>query len=303
MNDSNLAIAIDVGGTKITAALVNRDFQILDQENVRIEQGIFSEVLLKAVDSLLDRNINNFSKIACLGIGLPEYVHEGEAQSNLVISWNYETKLQLQSLVFAKTGSTIPFSVEADVRCGAIGEYSAREEAIKSSILYISWGTGLSTTILLSNGNCLAGARGEAIAFGEWQVCQPGDLAISLENYSSGKGMATQFKALTRRDLTAIEISEVAEGGDVEAQEFLQRVGSVLASEISKFAQVLDPDEIILGGGIGTSNSFVKREVLRSYTQIENDRARPAIISARLSDRSGVIGAAIFAFRLLGSQA
>lgn len=299
MNNRKIAVAIDVGGTTLSAALVNSDYQILDQEDKRIEEGVFSDILLSTVNTLLARNTSHFSIIACAGIGLPEYVNEGEVLSNLVVNWQPDTKTQLDSLIYEIVGSALPFCIESDVRCGAIGEYSARPEITRSSILYISWGTGISTTIVLSDGSCLAGARGEALSFGEWRICKPGDDGLTLEKYVSGKGMAKQFKELTGNELTSIQIAELAEGGDLVATEFLQRVGSVLALEIAKLALVLDPDEIILGGGIGSSDSYVKRQVVSSYSDLKTDLGLPPIISTRLSDFSGIIGAAIFAFRLL----
>lgn len=302
MSHRGIAIAIDVGGTSLSAALVNKDNQILDHEELQLDQGVFNNILLSAVRELLTRNKDAISKISSIGMGLPEYVNANEVHSNVVVAWDSDTKKLLESLVFEIVGRSLPICIESDVRCGAIGEFSARQEKTRSSLLYISWGTGISTTIVLSDGTCLAGVRGEALSFGEWSIYMHGETNMTLEKYVSGKGMATQFKRLTGSELTSIHIAELAENGDLVAREFLQRVGNALGNEIIKLALVLDPDEIILGGGIGSSNSFVKRHVVDLYSNAKTRPGRAPIVSSRLSDNSGTIGAAICAFRLLESS-
>ena len=99
--------------------------------------------------------------------------------------------------------------------------------------------------------------------------------------------------------MSALEINNEALAGNIEAQEFLDKIGAILGNQIAKFALVLDPDEIILGGGIGSSDSLVRNSAVDQYQRVY-PRPRPApVMPARLKSDSGLLGAAIAGFNFV----
>jgi glucokinase len=232
-------------------------------------------------------------------VGLPEYIKDHQIMSNMVVNWNSATTGKIKELVGSKLGRDVAILIESDVRCGAIGEFSKIEKKLVSSLLYVSWGTGISSTIVLPDGSCLSGLNGEALSFGEWEIHDLQGNISTIEKVVSGGGISEQFNNLFKKKLSALEINEEASAGNREAQEFLVKIGSILGNEIAKFALVLDPDEIILGGGIGSSDSLVRNSAVTQYQKVY-PRPKPApVMPARFKSDSGLLGAAIAGFNFL----
>jgi len=303
MSLKEVVIAIDVGGTTIKAGLVDKENEILARQNFGYVETSFDEEIQNCVKKLINDSKEKDLQIIGLSVGLPEYIKDHEIMSNMVVSWNSLTTSKIKELVGSELGRNVPILIESDVRCGAIGEFSKIEKKLVSSLLYISWGTGISSTIVLPNGKCLSGLNGEALSFGEWEIHDVKGNVSTLEKVVSGSGISEQFNNVFKRKLSALEINNEALAGNIEAQEFLNKIGVILGNQIAKFALVLDPDEIILGGGIGSSDSLVRNSAVAQYQRVY-PRPKPApVMPARLKSDSGLLGAAIAGFNFLEGRA
>ena len=303
MSVKEVVIAIDVGGTTIKAGLVDKENEILARQNFGYVETSFDEEIQKCVMKLINDFREKDLQIIGLSVGLPEYIKDHEIMSNMVVSWNSQTTSKIKELVGSELGRDVPILIESDVRCGAIGEFSKIEKKLVSSLLYISWGTGISSTIVLPNGKCLSGLNGEALSFGEWEIHDVEGNVSTLEKVVSGSGISEQFNNVFERKLSALEINNEASAGNKESQEFLNKIGVILGNQIAKFALVLDPDEIILGGGIGSSDSLVRNSAVAQYQRVY-PRPKPApVMPARLKSDSGLLGSAIAGFNFLEGRA
>jgi glucokinase len=303
MSLKDVVIAIDVGGTTIKAGLVNRENEILARQNFSYEAINFDAEIQECVKKLIKDSKEKNLEVVGLSVGLPEYIKDHQIMSNMVVHWNSATTGKIKALVGSELGRDVAILIESDVRCGAIGEFSKIEKKLVSSFLYISWGTGISSTIVLPDGSCLSGLNGEALSFGEWEIQDLQGNASTLEKVVSGSGISEQFNNLFKKKLSALEINEEASAGNREAQEYLVKIGSILGNEIAKFALVLDPDEIILGGGIGSSDSLVRNSAVAQYQKVY-PRPKPApVMPARFKSDSGLLGAAIAGFNFLADSA
>ena len=303
MSVKEVVIAIDVGGTTIKAGLVDKENEILARQNFGYVETSFDEEIQKCVKKLINDFREKDLQIIGLSVGLPEYIKDHEIMSNMVVSWNSQTTRKIKELVGSELGRDVPILIESDVRCGAMGEFSKIEKKLISSLLYISWGTGISSTIVLPDGSCLSGLNGEALSFGEWEIHDLEGNTSTLEKVVSGSGISEQFNKVFKRKLSALEIHNEAVAGNKESQEFLNKIGAILGNQIVKFALVLDPDEIILGGGIGSSDSLVRNNAVAQYQKVY-PRPKPApVMPARLKSDSGLLGAAIAGFNFLEGRA
>jgi glucokinase len=298
-----VVIAIDVGGTTIKAGLVNRENEILARQNFNYVATKFDAEIQECVKKLIKNSKEKDLEVVGLSVGLPEYIKDHEIMSNMVVNWNSATTGKIKELVGSELGRDVAILIESDVRCGAIGEFSKIEKKLISSLLYISWGTGISSTIVLPDGSCLSGLNGEALSFGEWEIQDLQGNTSTLEKVVSGGGISEQFNNLFKKKLSALEINGEASNGNIQAQEFLVKIGSILGNEIAKFALVLDPDEIILGGGIGSSDSLVRTSAVAQYQKVY-PRPKPApVMPARFKSDSGLLGAAIAGFNFFKGSA
>ncbi|WP_237534596.1 ROK family protein, partial [Streptomyces sp. SID3343] len=197
--------ALDVGGTKIAAGLVGADGAVLHRDERptatagRLRDPELAGTRAAAVD-LLATAARLGVTVTGLGAGFPEYVAaDGHLTSREVLAWD---KQPLD--VLSEVAVDLPCAVGSDVRCGALGE--ARHGAGRGldGFFYVSLGTGLSSTIVLA-GSPVTGARGEAIALGEFEVPASVDpnWRGNLEGYASGRGIGDRFGVAGTREVLA----------------------------------------------------------------------------------------------------
>ncbi|MDQ3960235.1 MAG: ROK family protein, partial [Pseudomonadota bacterium] len=113
-----------------------------------------------------------------------------------------------------------------------------------------------------------------------------------IETYLSGPGLVRDFRAVGDRSISALEIGAQAESGDEYADAVLARYEDRLARGLASVINILDPDMIVVGGGL----SNIKRlytEVPRLWSQyVFSDKITTQLVQARFGDSSGVRGAA-----------
>ncbi|MCG5213786.1 ROK family protein [Streptosporangium sp. KLBMP 9127] len=288
--DHDVLLGIDVGGTKVLGALVHRDGTVRETWSLpsRDERGADpgSEVTLRVAAELAARAGAAGLTITAVGAGFPEYISAGRLTSDEVVAWREQPGDLLARLL-----PGIPVVIESDVRCGALAEARLGAGAGLRSVLYISWGTGLSHTLVL-DGVCVAGRRGEAIALGELgvpSVVDPGWRG-NLERYASGQGMAERYTAAT-----GVPVAGARElPGDSTARAVADSAGRALGTVADWLVSLLDPDLVVLGGGLGTSGAEVTRTAARRFAELTARRPLgPRMVTATLGPDAGVIGAAL----------
>jgi glucokinase len=303
------AIGLDIGGTKTAAGIVLWPTGEILRRTVSPtspERG--GEVLLKDVlesaRRLKEKAEDEAIKIAAIGAGVAELVDcDGNVTSSCTIAWCGQP--------VQETLSTIaPARVESDVRAAAFAEAIFGAGRGKRLFVYITVGTGISYC-LMQNGQPLKGAHGNAIAMASSPlstVCTHcgARLRPVLEEYASGPAIAKRF-AQTKRTGSVGDCQGVfraASGGDHDAIEILHSAGEALGVSAAFLINVLDPEMVILGGGLGTAGGIYRDAFERSCREhifAENSRTLP-IVSATLGIDAGVIGAAAAALTQQGIE-
>lgn len=255
-------IGVDIGGTKIAAALVDTSTGEIgtcakvatpSSGNTQKVLGAIREVVarLKAPEGLP------------IGIGVCEFVDNAQ-----VIQSSYSVDLKHIDLGKALKGLG-EITVGSDVRAGAIAEFAFGAARGSASTFYVSAGTGISSCMLL-NGVPLMGAHGMAIVLG----------APPVEIEASGRSLDRQ-----RRDEKFSEDQfrdKIKEAG--------QKTGQVVAT----LANALDPELIVIGGGLGISEPFFSSLADTVHLLTHKDVPSPyRVVPAELGADSGVIGAAL----------
>jgi len=217
-------------------------------------------------------------------VGVPEFVtRQGVLSSALVIAWQEQP-----SHLFATIGPTV---VQSDVRCGALAEATLGAGQGISSMLYVSVGTGISCALVL-DGQLWAGHRGEAIALGELPVDRwvDADSTATLEGFASGCGITDRYG----QGLGAREVLARAATGDARASDIVDSAAAALGAGLAWAVSLVDPELIVLGGGLGSSGGRWLEQVRKRYERLVRPGA-PALNVAELGADSGVIGAALAA--------
>jgi len=209
------------------------------------------------------------------------------------MGWSKQPRDVLEE--FAPGGRCI---VESDVRCGAIAEAVVGAGKGMASFVYVSLGTGLSSTLVIG-GEPWTGARGEAIALGEFR-CEAGHVRSGrLEDQVSGAALAKRFasvRGLEQAD--ARQVIQCANAGDRDAVQIVVTAADALAVGLANFVAVVDPALLVLGGGLGQGEGSFHDRLFDTYRRVVGRRGDPPpMVRAQTGADAGLIGAGLVAWR------
>lgn len=271
------AIGIDVGATKVAVALV-------DSATGRVERSeSFSTSLEGGPQEVLDVCVRLCESLAegvlvsAVGVGICEIVDPGGAiVSACSIDWR-------ELDVVSALSHVAPTVLESDVRAAAIGEARHGAGRERASFLYVNAGSGTSSCFVVE-GEAHVGAHGAAIMIG----------AGPLDAEAVAGGLAIASRAGTSSVEDVVRASSV---GNQDAAGALREAGAALGGAIAFSVNLLDPEAVILGGGVGLNAAEFRDSLetaMRSQIWLEAARNVP-LLEADLGGWAGVVGAASIA--------
>ena len=292
MNSTRATLAIDVGASKISGALVGESFEILHNEIVPARTALYGDAdpdlaitkaLIKALLQVAkEKNLEVTKGGACFA----EYVTPDQLlNSKDQIAWSVQPKDDFAAL----TG--FAWTIESDVRAMALAESRAADV---KDFLFVTVSSGISHALVIA-GKPWAGATGEAIGFGITQIDNSQE-SPSLEQFSSGLGIARRYQKVTGADVTSAETVFAQYEKDPNVQEIVDSAASVLGKSLAAMVDYLDPAKIIIGGGLWLGSDLYRNLVLASYEKnVTKRRKAPVVINSVAGNSAAVIGAAIAA--------
>jgi glucokinase len=299
-------IGCDVGGTKCAAGLVQLPAgKVLTRrvEPTRPERG-GSAVLASVVElarSLQQEAAQQNLEVTAMGVGVAELVGvDGQILSDATIRWRGIT---VDEALRAATG--LPVMIDADVRAAARAEANLGAGRPYQSFLYITVGTGISASLVL-NQIPYAGARGLTGTFASSRGLIPnedGRLASGppLEHFAAGPALAARLAAAHPGFTgTAFDVVSMATAGEPSAVQIVTTAGAALGAAIGELVNTLDPEAVVIGGGLGLAQGLYRSELeesLRRQIWSELNRDVP-LLSAEMGNDAGFIGAAIAASKI-----
>jgi len=197
---------------------------------------------------------------------------------------------RLKEIIQRKTGKKV--MLENDSNCMILGEnVFGYAKNIRSSVC-LTIGTGIGGGIIINNK--VYSGRGNAAEFGHISVgdkykCSCGNTGC-LEEYVSVRGIKRTAKKLGI-DKDILEIQEMAKSGNQKARKVYKIAGKYLGIGLSNIVKVLDPDLILIGGGISNSGDFLLKPTIEEMKKRVFFETCPVKI-VKLKDNAGAIGAA-----------
>ncbi|HJS86870.1 MAG TPA: ROK family protein [Acetobacteraceae bacterium] len=288
-------IGIDLGGTKIEVAVLAPDGSERHRQRIPTPPGYAAT--LDAIADLVRDAEAEIGESATVGIGIPGVVSPatGKVKNANSIALNGHT---FDVDISAKLGREV--RVDNDANCFALSEASDGAGAGYGVVFGVILGTGVGGGLVV-NGGVHGGPHRIA---GEWGHTplpwpRPEELPgprcwcghdLCLETFIAGPSLARDCDGPGAHDASQIPARAVA--GDVRAQEALARHADRLARGLSVIADILDPDVIVLGGGLSNmEHLYVDVPVLmRRY--VFSDTVDVKLLRNRHGDSSGVRGAA-----------
>ena len=251
-----MRIGVDVGGTKIEAIALDPKGSELQRIRVATPKGDYAGTVA-AVATLVRELEKATGQTGTVGTGIPGTI---VASTGLVKNAN-STWLNGQPLQ-RDLSATLDREVRCanDANCFAISEATDGAAQDYEVVFGVIFGTGCGGGISI-DGRVHAGPNGLSGEWGHtplpWPTAEesPGMLCYCgrhgcLETWISGTGFEWDFARVTSRNLRGIEIVAAAEAGDIEANAALDRLIDRMARGFSTVVNVLDPDAIVIGGGL-----------------------------------------------------
>jgi glucokinase len=299
-SEQNSAIGIDIGGTKIAGGIVN-----LETGHLLARQEIPTPVRrggLAVLDDMVGMAARLYNEAttrgvrpAGIGIGLCELVDlAGNVTSAQTIDWR---DLPVQARL-AEVAA--PVVIESDARVPALAEARFGAGRPYRLFVYLTVGTGISYS-LVQDGRPFAGARGNALVLASMPLttrCTTCGTLLHpvLEEIASGPMLVARYNRISGEVVTrAEEVLEAVAAGSQLATEIVGEAGEALGTSVGFLVNVLDPEAIIVGGGLGLAGGlYWERLVASTREHIYADNARQLpILRAALGADAGLIGAAV----------
>jgi fructokinase len=294
-----MRFGIDLGGTKIEILALGNDGKEMYRHRVPTPKDSYEDTVV-AIRDLVQGAEAKISEEGSLGVCIPGAISR---KTGLVKNAN-QTRLIGHPLDKDLSAAlNRPVRVENDAKCFALSEASDGGGAGYDVVFGVILGTGVGGGIII-NGKVLSGANRIA---GEWghnylpaptpteyeaaPRCNCGRFG-DIESWCCGPALMRQYKARTGKDFTPKDIAEAARGGEKIALEemegFYDRLGRALGSVVS----IIDPDIIVLGGGVSNIEELYAELPERVERYAFNPEGPANIVKNVHGDSSGVRGAA-----------
>lgn len=317
------AVGIDLGGTKIEAALVNEDGEIEHRQRVKTDVGDGPSFIQNQIVELVNKvSENKEGTPVGMGIGVAGQIEKKTGKviyapnlkwKNLPLKANLESRLQM------------PVVVLNDVRAAAWGEWIHGSGKGSEDMVCVFVGTGIGGGIV-SGGQMLSGHNNSAGELGHMTVlsggpeCHCGNRGC-LEALAGGWAIARRAKEkfvmnahddflilnktkIKVDDITARIVSEALHEGNPLAKEIFDEVTSDFAAGLIGIVNTFNPEYLVLGGGVIEGNPEMIEQV-KSIIQekvLITARSGLKVVPAELHNDSGVIGAASVVIQWHGKQ-
>jgi glucokinase len=310
-----LVLGVDIGGTKVAVGLVNSQGQILHASRApMVARGSADEGLravLEAMDAVMTQA--RAARVRAIGVCAPGWV---DSQKGVLLSatnlpcWE---KFPLARKLEKHYG--LPTRLTNDARAAALAEAKWGAGSKYESIFYVSLGTGIGTA-MVREGQIYHGRPGGSCEGGHMSINFNGPLCGCgkrgcVEMYASGTAISRRARGLLRQsrnnrsqilkmaggnisNITAQSVNNAARSGDPLAEQILRAAADHLAIWLGNMIDLLEPEVIIVGGGIGRVMMTYRASIRRTLeTWAVNPGARRVrILNARYSSQSALAGAA-----------
>lgn len=295
---ARIRIGVDLGGTKIEVAALNAAGTILVRRRVPTPQHDYPATIETIRDLVLAVE-SELGEEASVGVGIPGAISPATGLVKNANSVWLNGKPLDRDLSDALAREV---RLANDANCFALSEAVDGAGADYRVVFGVILGTGVGGGIVIGK-NILVGRH--AIA-GEWghnplphlrgadagaPPCFCG-MRNCIETYLSGKGLVWAYERASGHLITADEISALAQSGDAPAMKAMDDYFDRLARALSVVINLLDPDAIVLGGGLSSIDAIYDQVPVRLAKYVFSDVCTTPILKNRHGDSSGVRGAA-----------
>lgn len=325
MKDNIAVVGIDIGGTKISAALFRHDGKVLQKEIRPVDGRKGNEVVELIID--LVRGLISFAKntsfnVVAIGACVPGIYNPVKKTVWAPNIPNWDNYPLWQELNDRLNSPSIIIVIESDRSCYILGEVWKGSAQGCSDAIFISVGTGIGAGIL-SNGRIITGSSGIAGAIGWMALESPYETKYNdygnFEYYASGNGIARSAREALRKsgrptsilddipvhELTSHHIFKALKKKDPVAVEVVQKAVRYWGMAVANLVSIFNPEKVIFGGGVFGPAGVLLDKILEESKKWSQPLAilEISLEVTTLDGDAGLIGAGYLAINRLNDQA
>ena len=315
-------IGVDLGGTNIKAGIYDPEFVAVKELSIPTEAAEGPSHVLgrirEAVRLITDEENILLEMVEGMGIGVPGLLDPVAGIS--FFSPNFPGWENVHVINEMKQHYEFPIFIDNDVRVNLYGEWLQGAGRGYNNLVLITLGTGLGSGVVndekvMYGTSYSAGEIGHMNMYRSGRPCKCGSSGC-LGRYVSAIGMVNTFKEKLNEgrtsmiqtwtnhqedQITALMISEAYELGDALSIEVMQETGIILGFGLANVVNMLNPELIIVGGGMAAAGDKLLNPVRETVKQhaLKLSGGKCRIVQAELGSRSGTIGAASYAYSKL----
>ncbi|MFN0074104.1 MAG: ROK family protein [Chloroflexota bacterium] len=276
--ETSSVLAIDIGGTKMAAAVVDSSGAIYAERQTptrAVSADALFQRLVSLCDAVLQESQTRVDTLAGIGVGCggPMRYPEGAVSPLNIPLWR---EFPLRARLQAQYGR--PTAVDNDAKAYALGECWIGGGQGARSVLGIVVSTGVGGGVVV-NGRLVHGAHGNAGHIGHVSVSARGPRCICgalgcLEAIASGPSLVRQAQRLATRTgeplpvgMTAVDLEQRAREGDEPARTLFRQAGTALGRGIAAAANLIDLDRVVIGGGVSRASDLFWPSLQRALTR------------------------------------
>lgn len=296
---SDVAIAVDLGGTQLRAALVTLQGEVLERESVRTPGS--REEIIAALLGLVRHAIGRAGSRRSRGVGVStggRVDHENGVvvdSTALLAGWH---DVPLAMLLARETG--LRAWVDHDGKCAAVAETRFGLLRAASHAIVVHVGTGIGGGLIV-NGRLVRGTSNAAGEIGHISVdargprCSCGNVGC-VELYASGSGLARMARE-AGLEASATALGVLAGEGDRAALEVLTRGGAALGTALAGLVNALNPEVVVVGGNVLKSGEAFGAALQKAFAErtMRVQRAGVRLVFSMIEE-AGLLGAAAMVF-------
>jgi glucokinase len=315
------AIGIDIGGTKSLYALLDEDFEVIAEEKLRShpDQGGlkgFERGMKKAIGALMREASRRKLEVRVAGVGCAGRIDMRKGVVSKAPNLAFLNGHPLGERVARLTGARA--FVANDVHIGLYGEHRLGVARKARNVIGVWLGTGVGGALII-DGKLHLGSSGVAGDIGNY-VLHAVDAAPdaprkeTIDNIASRTALAGDAAVLAAKrraphlkmragtdvlDIKSGDIAEAIRRGDKAVERLVKSRAAVLGAALSNLVDFLNPDMVVLGGGLVVAMpGLLRREIAKSIKAHATQKAARVVkvTVSKLGDHAGTIGAAVLAW-------
>ncbi|MDQ0197303.1 ROK family glucokinase [Neobacillus ginsengisoli] len=309
-------VGVDLGGTTTKLAFISMDGEIIHKWEIPTDNSNEGQNITKNIANTIDEKLEELSflkgKLIGIGMGAPGPVdYENGVILNVVnLGWNDNFPLKAS----LEKATSLPAAIENDANCAALGEMWKGAGNGAKDLVCVTLGTGVGGGVI-ANGNIVQGINGAAGEIGHITSIPDGGAACNcgktgcLETVASATGIVRLAMVELKKDeltgelsrklrengkITAKDVFDSARNGDALAIRALDEVSFHLGFALANIANTLNPEKIVLGGGVSKAGAILIESVKEKFGKFAFTPVREStkLALATLGNDAGVIGAA-----------